>query len=76
MSLYVVHYHHSRHILERYHVLSVFFFQEITLELSVETLGWIGFGVSPNGAMAGADILTGWVDEDGVGHIQVGYLDS
>ncbi|XP_069987575.1 DBH-like monooxygenase protein 1 homolog [Penaeus vannamei] len=44
--------------------------QEITLELSVETLGWVGFGVSPNGAMDGADILTGWVDEDGVGHIQ------
>lgn len=50
-------------------MLSVF--QEITLEFTVETLGWVGFGLSPNGAMAGADIITGWVDGDGVGHIQV-----
>ncbi|XP_047493426.1 LOW QUALITY PROTEIN: DBH-like monooxygenase protein 1 [Penaeus chinensis] len=35
--------------------------QEVVWEIHARTLGWIGFGFSGNGRMAGADIVTGWV---------------
>ncbi|XP_078510093.1 DBH-like monooxygenase protein 2 [Lissotriton helveticus] len=35
--------------------------EEITFELQVATTGWIGFGLSPSGGMAGADIVIGGV---------------
>jgi DOMON domain len=38
---------------------------EITFQVEVQTQGWIGFGLSPTGAMKGADIVTGWVESDG-----------
>lgn len=31
----------------------------------VETTGWIGFGLSPNGGMPGSDIVMAWIDADG-----------
>ena len=31
---------------------------DITLEFQVKTTGWFGFGISPAGTMAGADIIT------------------
>ena len=31
---------------------------DITLEFQVKTTGWFGFGFSPAGRMAGADIIT------------------
>ena len=31
---------------------------DITLEFQVKTTGWFGFGISPAGRMAGADIIT------------------
>ncbi|KAI1897239.1 hypothetical protein AGOR_G00081260 [Albula goreensis] len=34
---------------------------EITMELTVKTEGWVGLGFSPNGGMAGADIVIGGV---------------
>ncbi|KAL2101939.1 hypothetical protein ACEWY4_003700 [Coilia grayii] len=37
----------------------------ITFELCVNTTGWIGFGLSPNGDMTGADIIIGGVNSDG-----------
>lgn len=36
--------------------------QDITFELQVRTLGYVGFGFSKDGRMAGADIVIGWVD--------------
>ncbi|XP_069987780.1 DBH-like monooxygenase protein 1 homolog [Penaeus vannamei] len=44
--------------------------KEITLEIAVETLGWVAFGFSPNEAVKDVDLLTGWVDQGGVGHVQ------
>lgn len=35
---------------------------EITFEIQVRTLGYIGFGFSPDGHRAGSDIVIGWVD--------------
>lgn len=37
----------------------------ITFQLTVKTTGWVGFGLSPNGGMAGADIVIGGVGRDG-----------
>ncbi|KAG9347234.1 hypothetical protein JZ751_004801 [Albula glossodonta] len=34
---------------------------EITMELTVKTEGWVGLGFSPNGGMAGADLVIGGV---------------
>ena len=33
----------------------------ITMEVSVETLGWVGLGFSPNGGMEGADMVMAWI---------------
>ena len=35
----------------------------IAFEVQVQTLGWIGFGISPNGKMYPADVVIGWVRE-------------
>lgn len=37
--------------------------QDITFELQVRTLGYVGFGFSKDGRMAGADMIVGWVDK-------------
>uniref|UniRef100_UPI0037E82EA7 DBH-like monooxygenase protein 2 homolog n=1 Tax=Semicossyphus pulcher TaxID=241346 RepID=UPI0037E82EA7 len=39
---------------------------DITLKFLVNTTGWIGFGFSPNGGMAGADIVMGGIGPSGV----------
>lgn len=44
----------------------------ITFEIEVETRGYIGFGLSPNGAMASSDIVIGGVT-DGTPYLQVCY---
>lgn len=36
---------------------------EVTFEVQVRTLGYIGFGFSRDGDRAGADIVIGWVDQ-------------
>jgi hypothetical protein len=45
--------------------------QRITFNVVVETTGWVGFGISPNGGMAGSDLVIGWVDDNGVTHFHV-----
>ncbi|XP_019644474.1 PREDICTED: DBH-like monooxygenase protein 1 [Branchiostoma belcheri] len=37
----------------------------ITFRASVATLGYVGFGISPNGDMIGSDIVTGFVTDHG-----------
>ncbi|KAF2903719.1 hypothetical protein ILUMI_02456 [Ignelater luminosus] len=37
--------------------------QDITFELQVRTLGYVGFGFSKDGRMAGSDMIVGWVDQ-------------
>lgn len=43
--------------------------QDITFELQVRTLGYVGFGFSRDGRMAGSDMVIGWVDQGQV-HFQ------
>ncbi|KAK2864314.1 hypothetical protein Q7C36_003468 [Tachysurus vachellii] len=38
----------------------------ITFKVTVNTTGWVGFGFSPNGGMAGSDIFIGGVGPDGI----------
>ena len=39
--------------------------RSVTFELFCKTLGWVGFGFSPDGAMRGSDMVVGWVTSDG-----------
>ena len=44
------------------------------MQVHVEALGYVGFGISPNGGMTGADVVIGWVsDFDGtpVLHVRI-----
>jgi len=48
--------------------------KEITFQVQVETLGWVGFGLSPSGGMEGSDIVIAWVDDaDGKAFFHVSY---
>ena len=47
--------------------------KSIHFAVEVNTTGWVGFGISAglSGSMKGADIVIGWVDSKGKGHLQV-----
>jgi hypothetical protein len=47
--------------------------ESIQFEVHCKTLGWVGFGISPNGGMPGSDIALGWVDIKGKAHLRVIY---
>ena len=36
--------------------------ETITFAVRVQTAGWVGFGLSPNGQMPNSDVVIGWVD--------------
>ena len=58
-------YTHSLELLED-DVYNVFWKYDditITFEVHAKTLGWVGFGLSPNGGMAGSDITITWVKD-------------
>lgn len=46
---------------------------EITFEVQVATLGYVGIGFSANGAMDNADMAIGWVDQ-GQAYFQVSII--
>ena len=43
----------------------------LRIAVLVQTTGWIGLGISPNGQMPGSDVVMGWVDESGQAFLQV-----
>ena len=43
----------------------------IRIAVLVQTTGWIGLGISPNGQMPGSDVVMGWVDRNGEAFLQV-----
>ena len=43
----------------------------LRIAVLVETTGWIGLGISPNGQMPGSDVMMGWVDRNGQAFLQV-----
>ena len=36
----------------------------IDFAVRVQTEGWVGFGISPNGLMLASDVIMGYVDDD------------
>ena len=50
--------------------------ETISFAVRVQTTGWIGFGLSPNGQMPQSDVVIGWVDDNGKGYLQVCELNS
>ncbi|XP_077989863.1 DBH-like monooxygenase protein 1 homolog [Glandiceps talaboti] len=48
---------------EKFHLYWKFDDKTITFEVHAETLGYVGFGISPNGGMTNADIVIGWVKD-------------
>jgi hypothetical protein len=55
---------------KKYKVFWKFDNETITFEVHVETLGWVGFGLSPGGGMRGSDVVIGWV-KDGKPYLSV-----
>ena len=43
----------------------------LRIAVLVQTTGWIGLGISPNGQMPGSDVVMGWVDNSGRAFLQV-----
>ena len=66
-------YTHSLELLkdETYHIFWKYDNATITFEIHAKTLGWVGFGLSPNGGMAGSDVIIAWV-KDGQTYFSVG----
>ena len=57
-------YTHSLELIgERYNVFWKYDSATITFEIHAKTLGWVGFGLSPNGGMAGSDVIIAWVND-------------
>ena len=38
--------------------------KNITFAVRVNTTGWVGFGLSPNGGMTNSDVVIGWVNNN------------
>ncbi|XP_078698163.1 DBH-like monooxygenase protein 1 homolog [Branchiostoma floridae x Branchiostoma belcheri] len=49
--------------------------EKIEFEAQVQTTGWVGLGLSPNGGMPGSDIAIGWV-KDGTAHLTDRYAEA
>ena len=47
--------------------------ETISFAVRVQTTGWIGFGISPNGQMPNSDVVVGWVTDDGRTMFHVSY---
>ena len=50
--------------------------KSIHFAVEAKTTGWVGFGISSglSGSMKSADMIVGWVDSQGKGHLQVSNL--
>ncbi|XP_039963293.1 MOXD1 homolog 2 [Bactrocera tryoni] len=54
---------HAVDLNEDFRILWTIINQDITFEIQARTLGYVGFGFSPDGSLAGSDIAIGWVDK-------------
>ncbi|XP_078593907.1 DBH-like monooxygenase protein 1 homolog [Branchiostoma floridae x Branchiostoma japonicum] len=59
----------------KYNLFWKFDEEKIEFEAHVQTKGWVGLGLSPNGGMPGSDIVIGWV-KDGKAHLTDRYADA
>ena len=60
-------YRFSRQLHSRYTLYWNFNTSARTIQFAVrvQTTGWVGFGLSPNGQMPGSDVVIGWVNQQG-----------
>jgi hypothetical protein len=65
------HWTHSTDLDPNYSVFWTPGEEDITFEVQVRTLGYVGFGFSADGQMSEADMVTGWVRDNQV-FFQVG----
>lgn len=71
-----IHWDHSVFLNDDYRLLWSTKQQDITFEIQVRTLGYVGFGFSRTGHKLGADVAIGWID-NGQTYFQVsGYGDD
>lgn len=63
---------HAVDLNEDYRILWKIINQDITFEIQARTLGYVGFGFSPDGNIAGSDMAIGWVDR-GQTYFQVSF---
>lgn len=68
--VYGAHWDHSINLNDDYRLLWNIREQEITFEIQVRTLGYVGLGFSKDGTIYGSDMAIGWVDQ-GQAHFQV-----
>eukprot|EP00058_Branchiostoma_floridae_P019171 XP_002604660.1 hypothetical protein BRAFLDRAFT_94822 [Branchiostoma floridae] len=59
----------------KYNLFWKFDEEKIEFEAQVQTTGWVGLGLSPNGGMPGSDIVIGWV-KDGKAHLTDRYAEA
>ncbi|CAH1233415.1 MOXD1 [Branchiostoma lanceolatum] len=59
----------------KFHLFWKFDDEKIEFEAQVQTTGWVGLGLSPNGGMPGSDIAIGWV-KDGTAHLTDRYAEA
>jgi len=45
--------------------------EAVSFALEAQTTGWVGFGFSDSGQMAGSDVVIGWVKDNKVGYLKV-----
>ncbi|EZA62272.1 MOXD1-like protein [Ooceraea biroi] len=45
--------------------------RDVTFEIQVKTLGYVGLGFTKDDGRAGADMVIGWVDNNGQVHLQL-----
>lgn len=67
------HWDHSVDLNDDFRMLWYIREQEITFEIQVRTLGYVGLGFSRDGKIFGSDIAIGWVDQ-GQAHFQVSFI--
>lgn len=53
---------HSVDLNEDFRILWKIINQDITFEIQARTMGYVGFGFSPDGNIAGSDMAIGWVN--------------
>lgn len=63
---------HSVDLNEDFRILWKIINQDITFEIQARTMGYVGFGFSPDGNIAGSDMAIGWVDR-GHTYFQVSF---
>lgn len=68
-----IHWDHAVDLNDDYRVLWNIVGQEITFEVQVRTLGYIGLGFSLDGKLPGSDVAIGWVSQ-GQAHFQVSTI--